>query len=80
MKDDLLEKIFRALSILVGFGVVLIATPSINEFYLQQSYAYFTGKVITIFSSIVIGIVIGVIFYLSYFAIRKLIEKIKSKK
>ena len=80
MKNDRVEKIFRIISVFVGCGGLLIATRYINEKIVQQNYAYYTGKLLALFSSLVVGIVVGVIFYLLYFFIRRIVEKNKRKK
>ena len=80
MKNDLLEKVFKVISVFVGFGVTCITTPYINQLFIQQRYAYFTGKVLTIFSSFGVGIVFGVLFYWIYVFTRGLVEKIKGQK
>ena len=80
MKNNVIEKVFRGIALCLGCCAVFFVAPSINEFYVQKQYAFFTGKVLGFVTSLVIGIVVGVIIYLLYLVTMKIVEKIKSKK
>lgn len=81
MKNNVVGGVFAVISIFVGFIAILVFTPYVNEFYFQQGYAYWTGKILTMVTSAAGGVVLGVIFYgLTYWIPKKIIEKNKSKK
>lgn len=80
MKNNVVEKVFRGISLCIGCCAVFFVAPYINEFYVQKQYAFLTGKVLGFATSLGVGIGVGVIVYWLYLGIRNIVEKIKSKK
>ena len=80
MNKNIIDSVFGWLSIGIGFAIIIIVAPHVNEFFIQKECAYFTRQLLTMAGSFVIGIIAGVIFYLLYLLAVKIVKRIKSKK